>query len=300
MKVFVTGGTGFVGSEVIRQLVAADHEVIALVRPGSEDKLVKPKQVTLHHGDVNDLNSLIEGMQQCEAVIHLVGIIREDPKRQLTFERLHVDATRNVIQAATVAGARRLIHMSANGARPDSNTAYHDTKWRGEELVRSSKLQWTIIRPNLIFGPGGEFVEMLADLIRKLPVVPVVGDGQYRMQPVAVEQVAETYVKALSLDKAAGNSYELGGAASYSYDEILDLTGQALGQKKVIKLHQPVMLVKPVVSMLEGFSKFPITSDQLTMMLEGNECDEKLWADDFKIDPTTYADGIGACFGKQA
>jgi len=297
MKVFVTGGTGFVGSEVLRQLVAADHEIVALVRSGSEGKLVKSDRISMHHGDVTDRDSLVEGAQQCEAIIHLVGIIRENPRRQLTFERLHVDATRNVIHAATLAGDKRLIHMSANGARPDSNTAYHDTKWRGEELVRSSQLQWTIIRPSLIFGPGGEFVEMLADLIKRLPVVPVVGDGRYRMQPVAVEQVAETFVKALTLDKTVGKSYVLGGSESYSYDEILDLTGKALGQEKVAKLHQPVMLVKPMVSMLEGISKFPISSDQLEMLLEGNVCDQRPWSKEFAIDPISYAEGITTCFG---
>jgi len=297
MKVFVTGGTGFVGSEVLRQLAAAGHEIVALVRPGSEDKLPQAEPISIHHGDVTDRDSLVAGAQHCEAVIHLVGIIREFPGRNVTFERLHVEATQNVVNAATSAGVKRYLHMSANGARPDSNTAYHDTKWRGEELVRSSHLQWTIIRPSLIFGPGGEFVEMLAGLIKKLPVVPVIGDGKYRMQPVAVEQVAETFVKALTLDRTAGKSYALGGSESYSYDEILELTGKALGQEKVAKFHQPVMLVKPLVSMLEGVSKFPITSDQLEMMLEGNECDQRPWSMDFAIDPISYAEGITACFG---
>lgn len=296
MRVFVTGGTGFVGRNMIKQLLAAGHTVVALVRPGSENKLSAAAEVEIHPGDVNDTDCLANGLSDCDAVIHLVGIIREYPSRNITFDRLHVKATRNMINAATLTGVRRYLQMSANGVRPDAETAYHQTKWQAEQLVRASELDWTIFRPSLIFGPDGEFVEMLAELIRKLPVVPVVGDGKYRMQPVAVEQVAETFVKALDLDEAIGRSYDLGGAHSYTYDQVLDLTGAALGKQKVAKLHQPVALVKPMIHLLEGFSKFPITNDQLIMLLEGNECDPKPWADSFGIEPIAYADGIAACF----
>lgn len=296
MRIFITGGTGFVGQNLVRQLVAAGHTLVALARPGSENKLPDVPQVEIHPGDVNDTDCLANGISGCDAIIHLVGIIREFPSKNITFDRLHVKATRNMINAATLAGGRRYLHMSANGVRPDAETAYHQTKWQAEQLVRASALDWTIFRPSLIFGPGGEFVEMLAELIRKLPVVPVIGDGQYRLQPVAVDQVAESFLKALSLETSIRRDYTLCGAASYSYDQILDLTGAALGRRKVAKLHQPLALVKPMIHLLEGFSKFPITNDQLIMLLEGNQCDPKPWADCFGIEPSSYADGIAACF----
>jgi NADH dehydrogenase len=207
-----------------------------------------------------------------------------------------VQATRNVLQAAAARGIKRYLHMSANGAREEGETGYHRTKWEAEELVRASGLDWTIFRPSLIFGPGGEFVEMLGDLVRQLPIVPVIGDGRYRMQPVAVSQVAETYLKALALPEAIGQSYELGGGESYSYDQILDLVGEALGKAPVLKAHQPLVLVKPMVKLLEHFEKFPLTSDQLTMLLEGNECDQHPWAKAFGIEPQSFAAGIGACY----
>jgi uncharacterized protein YbjT (DUF2867 family) len=295
MKVFVTGGTGFVGNEVVRQLVAQGHEVAALVRSGSEGKLVQSDQVKIHLGDVTEPGSLPEGMQGCDAVIHLVGIIREFPDKRVTFERLQVGGSRNVREAAAAQGIKRYLHMSANGARPDGETGYHRSKWQAEQELRDSELDWTIFRPSLIFGAGGEFVEMLADLIRKLPVVPVIGDGQYRIQPVSVQQVAETFVKALTLPETIGQAYHLGGAESYSYDEILDLTGKALGKDKVHKIHQPVPMVKPIVKLLEDFEKFPLTQDQLNMLLEGNECDIQNWTETFSIRPTSYAQGIGEC-----
>ena len=195
MKVFVTGGTGFVGNEVLRQLVAAGHAVRALVRPGSEEKLAVRDKVEVHHGDVTEPEGLDEALAGCDAIIHLVGIIREFPSRGITFERLHVEATANVLAAARDQGVSRYLHMSSNGTDPTSTLGYHRTKWQAEEAVRASDLDWTIFRPSLIFGKGGEFVTMLADLIRKMPMVPVIGDGRYRMQPVAVTEVAASFVR---------------------------------------------------------------------------------------------------------
>ncbi len=296
MKVFVTGGTGFVGSEVLRQLSAAGHEVVALVRPGSENKLVAAPNIRMHPGDVTNPKSLPGGMAGCEAVIHLVGIIREFPARGVTYERLHVEATGNVLAAAASRGIRRYLHMSANGVREESVADYHRTKWRAEEAVRSSRLDWTIFRPSLIFGPGSELLSLLAGLIKKLPIVPVVGDGRYRMQPVAVGQVAQAYLKALAMPETEGRIFHLCGGESYSYNQILDLTGRALEKKKVHKLHQPLFLVRPIVRLLQNLPCFPLTQDQLIMLLEDNTCDSRPWAEVFDIEPDSFAEGVDRCF----
>lgn len=297
MKVFVTGGTGFVGSEVLRQLVAAGHGVRVLVRPGAEKKLATLDNIEIHHGDATEPTTLIGALTGCDAVVHLIGIIREFPARGVTFDRLHVEATRNVLAAAQAQGVKRYLHMSSNGTGPAGTTAYHRTKWAAEQLVRASDSDWTIFRPSLIFGPKGEFVTMLADLIRKAPMVPVIGDGQYRMQPVAVAQVAESFVLALNLPDTIGQTYHLGGGASYSYDEILDLTGKALGHDHVHKAHQPLFLVKPMIKLMEHAEHFPVTSDQVDMLLQGNLCDTTEWVKIFGLRPVSYADGIGGCFG---
>lgn len=296
MKVFLTGGTGFVGSEVLRQLMAAGHDVRALVRPGSEQKLAVRDGVETWPGDATEPATLAGALAGCDAVIHLVGIIREFPGRGITFERLHVGGTGNVLAAAREQGVRRWLHMSANGTGPAGTTAYHRSKWAAEQRVRDSGLDWTVFRPSLIFGKGGEFVTMLGDLIRKLPLVPVLGDGQYRLQPVAVAQVAESFVRALTMPETVGQTYHLGGGASYSYDEILDLTGRAIGREHVAKAHQPLFMVKPMIRVLEHADHFPITSDQLEMLLAGNICDTTGWVRDFGIRPVSYAEGIGECF----
>ncbi len=296
MNVFVTGATGFVGREIVKQLVAAGHQVRALVREGSEGKLVDAEQLEVFHGDVTDEAGLAGALKGCDAVIHLVGIIREFPARGITFEKLHVQATQIVLAACREQGVQRYLHMSSNGTRKNGSTAYHRTKWQAEELVRDSGLDWTIFRPSLIFGRGSEFVSMLAELIRRVPVVPVIGDGRYRMQPVAVSQVAESFAQALEMPESIGATYLQGGGESYSYDEILDLTSEAMGRGKAAKIHQPLFMIKPMIKMLQGFEQFPITEDQLKMLVEGNVCDPGAWAEAFALEPVSYAEGIKECF----
>jgi NADH dehydrogenase len=296
MKVFLTGGTGFVGSEVLRQLVSAGHSVRALVREGSEDKLVVTDGVEIHSGDITDAATMVGVLEDCDAVIHLVGIIREFPGRNVTFKNMHVKSTENVLAAAEEQGISRYLHMSSNGTRERSNTGYHRTKWQAEESVRNSNLEWTIFRPSLIFAPGSEFVHMLSEVIRRLPVVPVIGDGQYRMQPVALKEVATSFVKALEMPETIGKIYHLGGGESYTYDEILDLTSQAMGKGPATKIHQPLFLIKPMIKVMQSSEHFPITSDQLTMLIEGNVCNPEEWQDTFGLKATSYAEGIGGCF----
>jgi NADH dehydrogenase len=295
MKVFVTGGPGFVGREILQQLLQAGHAVRALVREGSVGRLAEPDKVELHTGDITDAASLGGALAGCDAVIHLVGIIREFPARGVTFKRMHVTATENILEACDEQGVRRFVHMSSNGTRENCRTGYHRTKWQAEQLVRDSGLDWTIFRPSLIFGRGSEFVKMLTELIRRVPIVPVIGDGKYRMQPVSVAEVAASFVRALEMPETVGATYQQGGSRSYSYDEILDLTGRAMGRDKVAKVHQPLFMIKPMIKMLQGFEQFPITEDQLKMLVEGNVCDPAEWAQTFGLEPTSYAEGIREC-----
>ena len=280
----------------MRQLAAAGHAVRALVRKGSEGRLPPSLPLEIRHGDVTEAATLSSALDGCDAIIHLVGIIREFPGRQITYQRLHVEATANLLAAARQQGVRRWLQMSANGSGPESKTDYHRSKWQAEQAVGESGLDWTIFRPSLIFGRGGDFVEMLAGLIRSLPVVPVIGDGRYRMQPVAVEQVAQSLVAALQMEQTFAQTYQLGGGQNYSYNEILDLTGLAIGVAPVRKIHQPLLLMKPVIQVMQHSAHFPITSDQLTMLLAGNICDPTAWAETFGIAPLSYADGVNACF----
>jgi NADH dehydrogenase len=295
-RVFVTGGTGFVGKAVIRALQAHGILVRCLVRAGSEADLKGFEAIDRVPGDVLVPKGIAESMQGCRAVIHLVGIIREHPASGVVFERLHSQATANIVAAAQEAGVHRYLQMSALGVRPEARSRYHRTKWEAEESVRRSGLDWTIFRPSLIYGRGDGSVSMLAAMIRRLPVVPVLGDGRYRLQPVAVEQVAEGFARALDRPATIGKTYEVGGPQSYAFTEILDQIGMALGKPRVRKLHQPLALMRPLVRLLEPFPFFPITSDQLTMLEENNVCDPSPFYRDFDLTPIAFPDGLQAMF----
>ena len=290
MKVFVTGGNGFVGTEVVRQLLGAGYEVRSLVH--SRTAVATAAGLELWPGDATRPETLQGALAGCEAVIHLIGIIREFPEKQVTFQRLHIDATRNILTAATEQGVKRYLHMSANGTRPDGVAAYHKSKWQAEELVRAAGLDATIFRPSVIFGPGDAFVNMLATIIRRTPIMPVIGDGEYQMSPVAVGNVATGFVRALTQSESIGEIYHCGGPQTFTYNQLLDEIARALGRSGVTRIHQPVLMMRSLSTLLEGMSFFPITSGQLTMLLEGNVCDPQPWSQTFSIELTPFAEGI--------
>jgi uncharacterized protein YbjT (DUF2867 family) len=295
-RIFVTGATGFVGHAVVRALLAQGFLVRCLVRPGSEALLRGFESIDRVPGDVLEPDALPAAVEGCAGMIHLVGIIREHRATGVSFDRLHTQATANMLGVAREVGVKRYIQMSAVGTRPGAVSRYHRTKWQAEEVVRASALDWTIIRPSLIFGPEDEFVSVLARLIRRSPAVPVLGDGQYRLQPVAVEQVAEGFARALRLPVTVGQTYEVGGPESYRFDELLDLIGQALGVSRVRKVHVPLGLVKAVTRALGWLPFFPVTMDQITMLEEGNVTDPSRFYADFSVRPEPLAAGLRRMF----
>ena len=288
MRIFIAGATGFVGAHLRRQLLAQGHQLRLLVHGRSGNLATGEEAVT---GDVRDPSSFNEAAAGCDAVINLVGIIREYPAKGVTFQALHVDTTANVLAAAKSAGVRRYLQMSANGTRPNAVAAYHRTKWAAEELVRNSGLDWTIFRPSLIFGPQDAFVNMLAGFIRSYPAVPVIGDGSYPMQPISADDVARCFAKALDLPATIGQTYCLCGPERMSYAELLDTIGRALGKNWVLKVPQPLGLMKLVVPFMQTFDAFPLTMDQLTMLTEGNICEGNI-PEEFGFAPEGFSAGI--------
>jgi NADH dehydrogenase len=291
-EVFVTGATGFVGHAMLQRLCAAGHVVRCLVRHGSEGRLRGFGAIARVEGDVLDRRGLEEGMSGCDAVIHLVGIIREHPATGATFERVHVEGTRNVVEAARAAGVQRYLHMSALGTRPGAASRYHRSKWAAEEIVRSSGLAWTIFRPSIIYGRGDGFVTLLASMVRRLPAVPVIGSGRQRLQPIAVEQVTAGFAGALERAAAAKQTYEVGGPDAVTMLELLDLIGRTLGRRRVRKIHVPLGVMTPMAKLLHPLPGFPVTPDQLLMLGEDSVCDPRPFFETFGLDPVSLAVGL--------
>jgi uncharacterized protein YbjT (DUF2867 family) len=296
-RVFVTGGTGFVGRSVIQALRAEGCAVRCLVRRGSERDLRGFASIERVEGDVMARQTLDEGIVGCDAVVHLVGIIHERPAIGSTFERVHAQGTQNVLDAAAAAGVRRYVHMSALGTRAGARSRYHQTKWAAEEMVRSSPLPWTIFRPSIIYGRGDEFVTMLHTMLERLTIVPVVGTGRQRLQPVPVEQVAQGFARALSLETTVKHTYDVGGPDAVSMVELLDAIASTMGRRRPLKLHIPMGVVRPVTRALYRLPGFPLTPDQLLMLEEDNTCDPAAFYSTFGLTPVPLASGLRAMIG---
>jgi NADH dehydrogenase len=182
--------------------------------------------------------------------------------------------------------------MSALGTRPRARARYHRTKWAAEEAVRASGLRWTIFRPSIIYGRGDEFVTMLAYFVRRYPVMPVIGSGRQRLQPVPVEHVAEGFARALITPLAEKQIYEVGGLDTVSMIELLDLIGAAVGRRRVRKLHIPLRVMRPLAMLLHRLPGFPVTPDQLLMLEEDNAGDPAPFYSTFGLTPMPLATGL--------
>ncbi len=288
MKIFIAGGTGFVGGHLVEELLRRSHQLRLLVHKRSLNIAGGIDQV---EGDVTRLESFADAAHKCDAVINLVGIIREFPARGITFERLHVQATANMLAACSQAGVRRYLQMSALGTRPEAGSRYHSTKFRAEELVRSSGLDYTILRPSLIYGPKDAFINMLAGQLRLAPVMPVIGSAAYRLQPIHAADVARCFALALELPETIGQCYELCGNDRLSYLELLDTVASAMGRPAPFKVHLPLGLMRMIIPVMQQIPQFPITMDQLQMLIEENICDGR-WKRIFGFEPRDFRKGI--------
>lgn len=272
MKVFVTGGTGFVGSHIVKLLLKKGHHVVMLVRTASLGRAPKHRHAQVVVGDILDAD-LASAMKGCDAIIHLVGIIRETGGA--SFERLHVDATKNVIRAAKKAKIKRLLHMSALGTRATAVSGYHKTKYLGEMAVEESRLNWTIFRPSLIFGDHDLSINMFASMMRRIPVFPIFGRPGALIRPVFVDDVATAYVNALARKSSIHKAFNLCGPNVYTYKEFFKAIGHLVG-KNVWCPKIPYALGWLMATLLGWISIFPMSKDQFIMINESNFCSDSV------------------------
>jgi NADH dehydrogenase len=296
MDVLVAGGTGFIGSYLCRALAEGGHDVTALSRSGGQ----APDGVDVATGDVTDYDSVAGAVEGRDAVVNLVALspLFEPKGGNVMHDRIHRGGTENLVNAAEEGGVEGFLQLSALGADPDGDTAYIRAKGRAEEIVRESGLDWTIFRPSVVFGDGGEFVSFTKRLkgmfAPGVPLYPLPGGGKTRFQPIHVEDLVPMLVDALEEDEHVGETYEIGGPEVLTLRQVTDLVYEA-ERTDVTIVPLPMPLAKIGLSVLGAVPGFPMGPDQYrSLQFDNTTADNDVAA--FGVDPeelTTLAEHLG-------
>ena len=262
--ILLTGATGFVGSHLSQALAEKNYKVRALVRKTANTQKLQALGFEIAYGDVTESASLLAALKDIDNVIHLVAIIEE--KKGATFEKINWRGTENVVEAAKEVGVKKFIHMGALGTGPFEKYPYSYTKWQGQQAVEKSGLDYTVLRPSIIFGEGDGFVTVLAKVIKRAPVVPVIGAGKTRFQPIWVGDIVRCVLEILKNGRFSKRVIDVGGARILSYEEIVDEIMKALSVKRV-KLHLPPGLAKLGAKTLKSLGlPVPVTPEQIDLL----------------------------------
>ena len=284
MTVAVIGATGFVGSHIVPHLVSAGHQVIAASREGRRlagwGELVETRAA-----DVATGTGLDEAFAGADAAVHLVAIPRES--KDLRFEQINVRGTRRVVEAAERAGVRRFVHLSAMGVIGDPKLGYLASKWRGEQVVRESSLDWVVLRPSLLFGEGDGFFNIVKTTLRLWSpgVVAIPGKGDARFQPLSADDLAIAVEKSLTDADRSGSVYELGGPDWVTYSQIVDEVMRVTRMRR-LKLPMPIPLISVLTSVTDRvLPVFPVSHDQINSLQRPNYTDRDAFEQAFGVKP---------------
>jgi uncharacterized protein YbjT (DUF2867 family) len=285
--ILVTGGTGFVGTKVVHALRAEDRPVRVLARDPRDAERHATWGCEVVQGDMTDAASLRRAAQGCETVIDLVAIISGKPEE---FDRVMIQGTRDLIAAAKKARAERFVLMSALGVneRTKDLTSYYHAKWDEEQAVQASGLDYTIFRPSFIFGGDGGSLPIYIRQVRWSPLVTVIGDGNRRLQPIWVDDVAAFFAKSLSTPAAVNRTFEIGGPDVVTWNELYERIRRVLGKRRAT-VHMPYGLVRAGAAVVEKLPlDFPLSRDAVTMLeFEDNVTDIEPAVETFEIHPIT-------------
>jgi uncharacterized protein YbjT (DUF2867 family) len=290
MKVLLTGGTGFVGTALRQALKEQGHDVRLLVRTQSTGKVDKRDGFDVLVGDVLDTHACLRAVDEIDAVVHLVGIRREDPDHGLTYEAMHTEATYSIVDAASRSRVQRIVYMSALGARENAPSRYHRTKFEAEDIVRKSGMRWTIFRPSIIFGVGDEFHPLMAELVHR-SLVPIIDGGKSQFQPIARKNIIEPMARSVTMPETQGRVFEAGGLERIKFIDLFYKVARHYGVwPNTFGLSS--LIAKPLVKAMEKLPKFPLSYEELLLLLEDNVCDQSEFVKSFGVELETYEDKI--------
>jgi uncharacterized protein YbjT (DUF2867 family) len=270
-RVAILGGAGFIGRYVVKRLAERGDVLTVGGRTAAAAKFLKLKgdvgQVGLVNLGIDDERLLAAFVANNDTVVNLVGILHESGRQR--FDMAHHVGPARLARLAREAGARRFVHISAIGADPRSPSAYARTKAAGEEAVRDAFPTATILRPSIVFGPEDQFFNRFAALATISPVLPVIGGGETRFQPVYVGDVADAVVRCIDDSATAGRTYELGGPTVYSFRALIELMLEQIRRKRIL-IDIPFGLAALQARLMSILPNPPLTPDQVEMLKRDN------------------------------
>jgi NADH dehydrogenase len=265
--VSVFGGTGFLGRRIVRRLAAGGWTVRVGVRhPDRAPSALRASdlgRISVRCADVRDRASVAAAVAGADAVVNAVSAYLE--KGGVTFESVHEQGAETVAREAAAAGVARLVLISGLGADPQSRSAYIRARGRGELIVKQAFPAATVVRPGVMFGPGDALFGTLADLSRLLPVLPLIGGGRARLQPVYVEDVAEAIVRILADRETASRTYEIAGPGVYTLRELVVIALRLIGRRRLL-LPVPFAVAQVQARLFELLPSPPLTTSQVDLL----------------------------------
>jgi nucleoside-diphosphate-sugar epimerase len=262
-SIFLTGGNGFLGRRLLSLLGACpDRRIICLVRskPGG----IQPNNVEFVFGDLLDSRNYADALAGCDTVIHSAAATGKHAPKE--YFRVNCDGSKSLMDAAQQAGVRRLVHVSTIAVKfgDKSHYPYAQSKEQAETAVKQSSLQWTIVRPTMVFGKDAPVLDGLSRLAA-LPLIPIFGDGLTPVQPIFADDLAASLVVMLTDESLIGRTVEIGGPEVVSIENLLHRIRRSMGMGVARLLHLPARPIAACLGLLEPLlrSLLPITAGQL-------------------------------------
>jgi NADH dehydrogenase len=299
--ILVSGGTGFIGSAVVAELLRRGESVAVLGRDAAKIRRRFGDGVEARAGDVREPAALPQAMTGIDVVINAVQFSNypmENKGKRNTFEAVDYEGTRNQVDAAKQAGVKRFVYVSGVGVGPEAQKHWFLLKWRAEEYLRGSGLEYAIVRPTWVFGPEDDSLNRLLRFGRFLPFIPMFGNGRQAMQPVFIDDVAQAVADAALRPEAANQLIEIGGPEIMTMDAVLKAGLQASGKRRFI-LYQPVALGKLLGSVAGLLPRAPLTADAVDFVTEPAVADNKNLERLFAPKLTRLEDGLGTYMGRR-
>ena len=269
MKIAITGGTGFIGRHLTQALLDRGHEVVVISRGLYTRGKGLPSHPALSHvrANVTDTSQLTRAFAGCTAMVHCAGT-SVDPSQ--TFQQVHVEGAQSAVTAAKQADVQKFVLLSYLHARPNVRSPYHTTKWQGEEIVRHSGLNYTILKVGLVYGEGDHLLNNLGNLLRKLPIFATVGLREKAVRLIAVEDLVAVILAALTDDRLARRTVAVLGPEEFPFSVAARRIAKVMGRPPLIVLPLPVFAQR-LLAWVSGFMPRPlISASQVQMLADGS------------------------------